>query len=105
MKVLKFGGTSVGTIESLSHVKRIVEGLSEQTIVVVSALGGITDKLIYTGQLACKGDQQFVEESQLIVKRHHDVSTSSILFSTNFSQFIKVSLSSENCHNVRLTSS
>ena len=73
MKVLKFGGTSVGTIESLSHVKRIVEGLSEQAIVVVSALGGITDKLIYTGQLACKGDQQFVEESQLIVKRHHDV--------------------------------
>ena len=41
MKVLKFGGTSVGTIESLTNVKKIVEGLSEPAIVVVSALGGI----------------------------------------------------------------
>ena len=46
MKVLKFGGTSVGTVESLRHVKRIVEECEEQVIVVVSALGGITDLLI-----------------------------------------------------------
>ena len=38
MKVLKFGGTSVGTVESLSHVKKIVESCTEQVIVVVSAI-------------------------------------------------------------------
>ena len=42
MKVLKFGGTSVGTVESLRNVKSIVEGQEEPVIVVVSALGGIT---------------------------------------------------------------
>lgn len=48
MKVLKFGGTSVGTINSLTNVKRIVESCDEQVIVVVSALGGLTDRLIAT---------------------------------------------------------
>ncbi len=42
LKVLKFGGTSVGTVESLRNVKAIVEGLEIPAIVVVSALGGLT---------------------------------------------------------------
>ena len=41
MKVLKFGGTSVGSVESMSSVKHIVESCREPVIVVVSALGGI----------------------------------------------------------------
>ena len=45
MKVLKFGGTSVGSTESIRCVKKIVEAIEEPVIVVVSALGGITDKL------------------------------------------------------------
>ena len=47
MKVMKFGGTSVGSVNSILSVKRIVESASagEPVIVVVSALGGITDKL------------------------------------------------------------
>ena len=73
MKVLKFGGTSVGTIESLTNVKKIVEGLSEPAIVVVSALGGVTDKLINTGKLACEANPLFIDECSNIVKRHHDV--------------------------------
>ena len=48
MKVLKFGGTSVGSADSILNVKKIVESQSEPVIVVVSALGGITDKLIKT---------------------------------------------------------
>ena len=48
MKVLKFGGTSVGSVNSMLSVKRIVEGIDDKVIVVVSALGGITDKLICT---------------------------------------------------------
>lgn len=56
MKVLKFGGTSVGTVQSISNVKKIVESSDEQCIVVVSALGGITDLLIKTAKLASLGD-------------------------------------------------
>ena len=40
MKVLKFGGTSVGSVNSMLTVKRIVEGIDDKVIVVVSALGG-----------------------------------------------------------------
>ena len=46
MKVLKFGGTSVGTVEALRNVKYIVEHQDEPVVVVVSALGGLTDSLI-----------------------------------------------------------
>lgn len=73
MKVLKFGGTSVGTVESLSHVKKIVESCTEQVIVVVSALGGITDKMINTAQLASKGDIVYLESYEYIVERHNVV--------------------------------
>ena len=42
MKVMKFGGTSVGSVNSILSVKQIVEAVEEPVIVVVSALGGIT---------------------------------------------------------------
>ena len=51
MKVLKFGGTSVGSVNSMLSVKKIVEAIDDKVIVVVSALGGITDKLIKTSQM------------------------------------------------------
>ena len=70
MKVLKFGGTSVGTPASLRYVKNIVEGTNEQVIVVVSALGGITDQLINTAKLACKGDISYLQSYASIVERH-----------------------------------
>ncbi len=73
MKVLKFGGTSVGTVESLKNVKAIVEGQKEPVIVVVSALGGITDQLINTARLAAKGDIAHLESYAKIVERHHSV--------------------------------
>lgn len=73
MKVLKFGGTSVGTVESLHNVKTIVEGCEENVIVVVSALGGITDQLIATAQLASKGDISYLENYARIVERHNNV--------------------------------
>lgn len=73
MKVLKFGGTSVGTVESLRNVKMIVEQCSEPVIVVVSALGGITDQLINTAHLASKGDVAYLDSFTQIVERHHAV--------------------------------
>ena len=73
MKVLKFGGTSVGSADSILNVKKIVESQSEPVIVVVSALGGITDKLIKTSQLAVEGDASYQESFKEIVERHEDM--------------------------------
>ena len=71
MKVLKFGGSSVGSIDSILSVKRIVEGQSEPVIVVVSALGGITDELIRTAHLAVDGDVAYLTSFAEIAERHH----------------------------------
>ena len=70
MKVLKFGGTSVGSIESILSLKRIVEAEEKPVIVVVSALGGITDKLIATSRLALQGDEQWKREFEAMRLRH-----------------------------------
>lgn len=70
MKVLKFGGTSVGSVNSMLSVKRIVEGIDDKVIVVVSALGGITDKLICTSKMAASGDDAYEKEMKEIVNRH-----------------------------------
>ena len=78
MKVLKFGGTSVGTVESLGSVKKIVEGCNEPVIVVVSALGGITDQLINTAKLAAQGDSSHLESYSRIVERHNNVITNMV---------------------------
>lgn len=73
MKVLKFGGTSVGSVESILSLKKIVESETDDVIVVVSALGGITDKLIATSKMALAGDEQYVKEFAAMRKRHHDM--------------------------------
>ena len=72
-KVLKFGGTSVGSVESILSVKRIVEAQTAPVIVVVSALGGITDKLIRTSQLAVEGDVSYLKAYQEMVERHEQM--------------------------------
>ena len=71
MKVMKFGGTSVGSKESIISLKRIVEAENDNVIVVVSALGGITDKLIATSKLALNGDKSYIKEIELMAERHH----------------------------------
>ena len=75
MKVLKFGGTSVGSVESIHSLKRIVEkeARHQPVIVVVSALGGIADKLISTSQLAVEGGENWKKEYELMVERHHKI--------------------------------
>lgn len=73
MKVLKFGGTSVGTVESLTNVKRIVEETPGRKVVVVSALGGITDMLIATAKLAVADDIAYLDNYARIVERHATV--------------------------------
>lgn len=73
MKVLKFGGTSVGSVNSILSLKRIVEDESKKQpiVVVVSALGGITDKLLSTARLALSGDESWKDEYTAMVDRHH----------------------------------
>ncbi|MDE6027167.1 MAG: aspartate kinase, partial [Muribaculaceae bacterium] len=73
MKVLKFGGSSVGSPESLSNVKKIVEAIPERKIVVVSSLGGITDLLISTAKMAVKDDIRYLDSYATIVERHLDM--------------------------------
>ena len=70
MKVLKFGGSSVGSVNSILSVKKIVEAVKEPVIVVVSALGGITDKLIHTSQMAADGNPAYEKEYREILNRH-----------------------------------
>ena len=73
MKVLKFGGTSVGSVSSILSLKQIVEkeAKHQSIIVVVSALGGITDQLIKTSLLAREGDESWRKEFDAMVDRHH----------------------------------
>ena len=75
MKVLKFGGTSVGSVKSILSLKKIVEAeaRTQPVVVVVSALGGITDKLLATSQMALKGDDRWREEFDAMVTRHHQM--------------------------------
>jgi len=73
MKVLKFGGTSVGTAENIRKVKRIVESQNVDVIVVVSALGGITDKILNAARKASIGSGDFHADLREIKNRHEEV--------------------------------
>ncbi|MBR2101325.1 MAG: bifunctional aspartate kinase/homoserine dehydrogenase I [Prevotella sp.] len=75
MKVMKFGGTSVGTVTSILSLKKIVEKEARQQpiVVVVSALGGVTDKLLALSQMALRGDERYKAEFEAVVNRHHQM--------------------------------
>ncbi|MBO6059306.1 MAG: bifunctional aspartate kinase/homoserine dehydrogenase I [Bacteroidaceae bacterium] len=73
MNVLKFGGTSVGSVDSILNVRDIVELRKEPVIVVVSALGGITDKLIRTSRMAVEGDVAYRDAWKEIAIRHYEM--------------------------------
>ncbi len=79
MKVLKFGGSSVGSAEGLSQVKRVVESNAEETIVVVSALGGITDQLLATARKAASGDETYTALLNAMIDRHFDLADETVL--------------------------
>ena len=75
MKVMKFGGTSVGSVKSMLSLKEIVEAeaRTQPVVVVVSALDGITDKLIAMSSQARQGDEHYREEFDAMVRRHHQM--------------------------------
>ena len=71
MKVLKFGGSSVGTPECILKVKSIVESQVEPSVIVVSALQGVTDQLIKTSKLAKERDESYKDLLNEIEQRHY----------------------------------
>ncbi len=75
MKILKFGGTSVGSVEALQNVRQIVEKEfkpNEPLIVVCSALSGITDALISASELALK-QNDFSDILKLAEEKHYQI--------------------------------
>lgn len=74
MQVLKFGGTSVANAENIGKVASIVSSTVQKgpAIVVVSALGGVTDLLLNAAALAAAGDETFREKLTVIEQRHLD---------------------------------
>ena len=73
MKVLKFGGSSVSSADNMLIVKKIVESQSDQVVVVVSAVQGITDKLQELAMLAADNDRNFFRVYNEIEKKHIDI--------------------------------
>lgn len=73
MKVLKFGGTSVGSAVNIKKVHDIVSSQNVDVVVVVSALGGITDKIVNAAKMAALGSDFYLEELAVIRQRHFDV--------------------------------
>ncbi len=73
MKVLKFGGTSVGSAENIKKVKSIVLQQKGDVIVVVSALGGITDKILSAARNASSGSGDFHTDLAQIKKQHEEI--------------------------------
>ena len=72
MQVLKFGGTSVANAENINKVVAIVKKaiIKDKTVVVVSALGGITDLLLMAAELAADGNELYKEKLITIEQRH-----------------------------------
>lgn len=70
MKILKFGGTSVGSADNIKKVKSIVHSTDDQVVVVVSAMGGITDKLLAAAGLASTGNISYQKEVEKIIEAH-----------------------------------
>ena len=78
MKVFKFGGTSVGSAQGREHIRQIIGGEKERVGVVVSALGGVTDRLIATSEQAARADAGYVESYEAICVRHREAISESV---------------------------
>ena len=75
MKVLKFGGTSVGTAKNIKTVAHIVASYHRHQVrcaVVVSAMGGVTDRLIHLSQQAATSDESYLKALKELEKQHFD---------------------------------
>lgn len=70
MKVMKFGGTSISSAQNILNVKKIIENEKGSLVIVISALGGITDKLMETSMLSSMGNSAYQLKFQEIIEMH-----------------------------------
>jgi len=70
MRVLKFGGSSVGSPDRIKGVMKIVANQADPCVVVVSAFEGVTDKLFHAAQLASEGDSAYINDLENIADKH-----------------------------------
>ncbi|MFK5889898.1 MAG: aspartate kinase, partial [Flavobacteriaceae bacterium] len=77
MKILKFGGTSVANSKNISKILKIIaqSAAQEKVAVVVSALGGLTNLLLETADLASNSDKKYLKNLIIINQKHLDVVT------------------------------
>lgn len=75
MKVLKFGGTSVGSVNAINQVGEIVKSEAEKgkVVIVVSAFSGITNRLEHLSQLASSGSEEYLTIIDEIASQHMEV--------------------------------
>jgi len=72
MKIMKFGGTSVGKPERMLQVKDLITRDSERKIVVLSALSGTTNSLVQIGEALALADKQLAKERIDELHAHYD---------------------------------
>ena len=73
MKVLKFGGTSVGSEEAIRQVAKIVQSQVDQVVLVTSAVGGVTDQLVKIGEVAASGDKVYISHFEVVKVQHEQL--------------------------------
>ncbi len=73
MKVLKFGGYAINSVENILKVKEVIESQTEPVIVIVSAFHGITDQLLELSRMAADRDKNFFRLHNEIESRHVDI--------------------------------
>ena len=71
MKVMKFGGTSVGKPERMGQVAELVTTDKEPVIVVLSALSGTTNALVTIGDLIAKGEREEAKKQIAKLEAHY----------------------------------
>ena len=95
MKVLKFGGTSVANAKNIEQAISIINNIDGKKIIVVSALGGITDLLINAITYAQNKDEEYKKLLLEVKKRHQEPISNLILLENQktISEYIESSLS------------
>ena len=73
MKVMKFGGISLGTSEAIQKVKDIIGAEEQPAVIVVSAIYGVTEMLLQAANYALSADKTYEVVYNTLKNRHHDI--------------------------------
>lgn len=73
MKVMKFGGSSIGSATNILNVKKIIDAEKGSVVMVISAFGGITDQLLQISTLAAESNSEYDNKTQEVASRHKQI--------------------------------